>query len=270
MQNKGGRPAKRTKKALVKQPNVPVVFCNDLTGFTEEVMKLRNLPNRESLLLKFGVDEGQSFLKVTLSVIHVLAHTDTEKKTFRSRLKDSGVKKIFIVAATPGKETHENLVTILKSLDMPSFTFPFEIAADLKAVAMMTGLSSSSAATYPCPLCLWPKRDGATGGAQPMRTFESNIDDYKRWMGPEGKGNKDLNKKFNNINNLPLLIYVDPSAHIVDIFAFPCVHMHTGIFNHMFFALEKIIPEIVVWAQLLHLKRQEYHGKVYEVMRYAV
>ena len=180
MKNKRGRPQKKKRK-VTRREKVPVVYCKDLSRFTEEVIRLRRLPNHETLLLKFGVDEGQGFLKVTLSIIHLLGHTDREKTTFKSRLKDSGVKKIFIVSITPGKETYENLFTLLKSLNIPAYTFPFQIAVDLKVIAAMVGLSSSSSATFPCPICLWQKKDGADGEA-PMRTFEQALDDYERWM----------------------------------------------------------------------------------------
>lgn len=261
--DKGGRPTKK-RKVLVKQPKVPVVYCKDLNSFTEEIIKLRKLPNHESLLMKFGVDDGQSFLKVTFSIIHLLAHTQQVKRTFRDRLLDSGTGQIFIVGVTPSKETHHNLLTLLELLHLQSFSYPFQIAADLKAMAALVGLSSAGTACCPCPICIWRRSDGAKGGAE-MRTCRMVTEDYEKWMRETG-GKTTLNKNYHNINHLPLPIFNDPNMQIADLFSFPTVHMHTGIFNHIFDnALQKHFPGIMEWPRILCLKKKGYHGWVFEV-----
>jgi hypothetical protein len=120
---------------------------------------------------------------VTLSIIHIFAHLKDheENKTFLTRFKYSVVMKAFVIGAfTPAKETYENLLKLFQALNMPSFTFPYQIVADLKAMATMTGLSSAGTASFSCPICYWQKKDRAGSGAS-MRTYQEALDDYERW-----------------------------------------------------------------------------------------
>jgi hypothetical protein len=152
----------------------------------EELMKLRKLPNHESLIVKFGVDEGQSFTKIMLSLIHVLGHIHNQQNQSQPQYEDTGLKRLHMVAVTPVKETYDNLATLFKLLDIPSFNFLYQFCPDLKAMATMTGLSSAGTATCPCPICLWKRKDGASGEVAPTRTIQMNIDDYNNWIQQTG------------------------------------------------------------------------------------
>jgi hypothetical protein len=197
---------------------------------------------------------------VTLSIIHVFAHLKDheEKKTFLTRFKDSGVMNAFVIGATPAKETYKNLLKLLQALDMPSFTFPYQIAADLKAMATMTGLSSAGTASFSCPICYWQKKDLAGSGRPCGRT-------RRPWTTIGDGGKTGLNKNYHNIHQSPLPIYAKSNTSVADLFAFPTVHVHTGIVNHLFKFIEKEFPGIIEWPNRLRLKRHGYHSKVFEV-----
>ena len=104
-----GRPPKKQKLILKEKKNirkdVPVAHVEDFDNFAKEIRVQRKLPNMETLLFKCGVDEGQHLLKICLSVIHLLAEKDPSKKKFEAPFKDSGVKKVFVIAVTAAKET---------------------------------------------------------------------------------------------------------------------------------------------------------------------
>lgn len=263
--DKGGRPKKqKKKKKLQKKENVPLVHCSDLNGFIEKVIEERKLPNRETLLIKFGVDEGQSLLKVVLSVIHLTAQLQPGSKLkIMEKFKDSGVMKLFVVAVTPGKETADNMQLLFQRLNIQRLNYPFKIAADLKAMGALCGLSTTATATCPCPGCLWKKKSGAQGGFQ-LRTWGMAVDDYNRWKLETG-GKTLLNKNYHNVNHLPIPIYKSPDSLVLDMFCFPTVHILTGVFNHMHDELEKLVPGIIYWSKLIHVKQEDYNGKMFQV-----
>ena len=124
-----GRPSRKKtillrEKKTVKQ-EVPVIHVSDIDQFVKKVVEVRELPNKESLLIKIGIDEGQKLLKICLSVIHLLGESDPDKKVFEQKnAKDSGVKKVFIVGVTPAKETHSNLKTLLLLIRHRLFLIP--------------------------------------------------------------------------------------------------------------------------------------------------
>ena len=87
---------KKKKRLIVKekhsvQKEVPVVHVKDIDDFILEVVRQRQLPNTESLLLKVGLDEGQKMMKICLSVIHLLGEQDQAKKRFEEGFKDSAL-----------------------------------------------------------------------------------------------------------------------------------------------------------------------------------
>ena len=131
-----GRPKKkktiilREKKTVVQE--TPVIHVQDIGVFGGEVVPdLRGLPNIESLLFRLGIDEGQKLLKVSLSVIHLLAEMDPDKKVFEQRFKDSGVKKAFVVGVVPAKETHSNLEKLLDLIGDTAVEISTEWTLDL-------------------------------------------------------------------------------------------------------------------------------------------
>jgi hypothetical protein len=85
----------------------------------------------------------------------------------------------------------------------------------------------------------------------------------------ETGGKTGLNKSYHNVHSPPLPIYAEPDTRIADLFAFPTVHVHTGIVNHLFKFIEKEFPGIVEWPNRLRLKRRGYHSKVFEVNNHA-
>jgi hypothetical protein len=171
------------KKEVIKAEKVPVVFCSDLNGFVDKVTELRDLPNQESLVIKFSVNEGQNLLKIGVSIIHLLAHLPGHQS--KQKYLDSGVFKGFVIAVTPGKETYDNLVVFFEKAGFRDFKHPFVIPADLKAVAALVGTSSAGSATYPCPGCLWDRRIGVERRGE-LRNFGMCIETYQRWMNETG------------------------------------------------------------------------------------
>lgn len=256
---------KKKKRLIVKekhsvQKEVPVVHVKDIDDFILEVVRQRQLPNTESLLLKVGLDEGQKMMKICLSVIHLLGEQDQAKKRFEEGFKDSGVKKVMMLAVTPAKEMYENLKVLLDLIKCSSTRLRLRYSADFKCIALLCGIGAASS-THPCPFCNWKYGDGFKHAA--LRTFRMIIDQYEAWMASGGK-QCDI-KHYYNCKNNPLPVFTDPECLVLTVFCLPVLHIMQGLVNTLFKAIEAFFPGIAAWPKRLHLKREDYHGKIYKV-----
>jgi hypothetical protein len=218
---------KRKKAKVSKQPNVPVVFCKDINMFVKKVAEMRQVPNQQRLLYKFGMDDGQGFLKVDLSIIDPLATPDPKRK-FKQKLKDTAVYKCFLICQAPAKESYDNLKLLLEKISFFDFEHPFVITADLKLMAIACGTSSAGAATFPCPLCKWEKGSSEKGFEK--RSFGFNVQEHERFV-TDFKGNLKKQAKCHNTINAPLPLFFDPDMLVMDVFTCPTVHLFMGTFN---------------------------------------
>lgn len=66
--------------------DIPVVYCVDVEGLIRKIQEARKI-NGEDVLIKFGIDGGGGFFKITLSVIAAEHENKTE------RFKDGGVRR---------------------------------------------------------------------------------------------------------------------------------------------------------------------------------
>ena len=244
------------------EQEVLVVHVANIDEFIEKVMEIRKLPNEESLLLKIGVDDGQKLLKVCLSVIHLLGEMDPDKKVFEQQFKDSGVKKVFIIGITPGKETQPNLEKLLSLTGFQNTRHKIRIVTDIKAMNLILGIGCA-ASTHPCGFCHW-RSDAGDEGEWDLRTFLSILDNYQRWMDSGGK--KVELRKYFNCQNAPMKVYPDESSLVISVFCLPTLHLLQGVFNTIFQRIEAFFPAIALWPKMLKLKREEYHGRIFEVL----
>ena len=259
-----GRPARKKtmimKEKKTVEKDLPVIHVRNLDEFVEKVVTERQLPNKETLLIKLGIDEGQKMLKVCLSIIHLLAEDVPDTKAYQRRFLDSGVKKVFLVAVTPAKETYGNLRKVMELLGCQSSKLHLRISADIKCINLLCGIGCALS-TFPCPFCLWRYDAGDIGDSE-LRSFQSIIDSYNAWKESGGKA-KDL-KHFYNCKDLPLPIYNDPNQLVNSVFCCPVLHILQGIFNTMFKDAEEKFPGIAAWPKALNQKREEYHGSIFE------
>ena len=180
---------------------------------------------------------------------------------FEQRFQDSGVKKIFLLAVTPAKETYKNLESLLHLIGCDQSKLNIRVSADFKCINLLSGIGCASS-THPCPFCHWRSDAGADGEFE-LRTFQTIIENHQQWLAAGAK-EKDL-KQFFNCKNLPLPLYTDAALFILAVFCLLVLHCLQGIFNTIFREIEKWFPGIVAWPKMLHQKREEYHGRIFEV-----
>lgn len=140
------------KQTILKQP---FVYCQNIKQLCECVQAKRKCfaPH-----LKFGIDGGGGFLKITLSIQDMQRDTDDTRRqryaegVAAKEFKDSGVKKLFLIGVAPAtQENYENvqlLWSILKINDMDGWT----VATDLKLANILIGLMTH-ASSHPCTWC---------------------------------------------------------------------------------------------------------------------
>ena len=139
---------------------MPIVFCNNVSECIYTILKERGI-SADDADLKIGIDAGGGFFKVCLSVIcHEFAPKSKKRLCYgdgiaAKQLKDTGVKKLLILAIVPGMpEKYESVARVLSilKLDLIPSTFDLKYAADLKMINILLGLMSHSS-KHPCSYC---------------------------------------------------------------------------------------------------------------------
>lgn len=117
-----------------------LVYCCKLNEFVAYVLDLRN--TSDDIILKIGIDGGSNSLKICLSIQDKSLQESCDFKT--ERHKDSGVKKIFILAiGYQVEESYENLKYMFGKLNLQNllacFCGKFIIVGDMKIINMVLG-----------------------------------------------------------------------------------------------------------------------------------
>ena len=111
--------------AEIKQKSA--VYCNDLAGLIQHVIQQRRLNDNYHLI--FGIDGGKNFFKVCLSIQYshaTVGNSNFDDEGFKNPkrqkysegigvqdFKDTGVKKLFILAACKStQECYKNVINI--------------------------------------------------------------------------------------------------------------------------------------------------------------
>lgn len=235
-----------------------LVYCNDVLGLINRVKEARNLNDPH---LKFGIDGGGGFLKVCLSVqtpdpvVRDLRQKYVEGVAAK-KFKDSGVKKLFILAVVAGtQENYENVHHLWSLLHINNF--PGTIATDLKLANILVGIMSHSS-SFPCTWCFAGKENLDTCGEK--RTMDNCRKNYVEWEKINFK--KSLAKKYRNCSNAPVLSRgTNDTRQILDIIAPPELHLMLGVVNTLYNRMkEEYDVECQKWAKRCNATQDFVHG----------
>lgn len=126
----------------------PVIFCNNPEEFIHSIVIERGITN-EDIFLRLSIDEGKGFLKISGNL--VLKNPANERSPFLT----SGVKKTFILAIAPMKESYESIRILLPKLNLNfSNNVEQQYSQDLKCCNIVFGFGNHKS-TYPCIYCFW-------------------------------------------------------------------------------------------------------------------
>ena len=247
----------------------PFVFCHDLDEFIARILFLRddeNLNNED----KLGFDDGKGILKLTLSLYdpedRIPLQPDTNTRTLRSgsnssvsKFKNSGVNKIFLLAASPKTpESYANCKVVLDRVLTGNVKYHF--AADLKMANICLGIMSH-ASTHPFPYCEGTKN--VFEDEAPERCMAKISEYHNKWKDESGK--KATLKNYLNCSNEPLLLGShDPSTAVLSIVPPPALHIKLGIVNKLYAELYRVLPQLDEWPEALYIQKEQYHGQTFE------
>ena len=216
------------------------VVCHDIPGFIAHIKQIRGLD--DNFIVRIGMDSGGGYFKITVNIIkrHATSSTSQASKRQKNGPKDSGEKKLFILAIFPNiSETYLNMSRLLTFLDFRSLSSNIRYAMDLKMINVMLGLQAHGC-TFPCCFCTW--RNGTKGeayfvktGYRPnptpkTRTFAGQrllATAYQNARGVE----KDPKRHYSTVE-FPLVIGGQFEA-IMHRISPPELHLYTGIVNHI-------------------------------------
>jgi hypothetical protein len=98
-----------------------------------------------------------------------------------------GVKKIFILAIAPCKETYDNVKLLIEKICLQHFEKDWKLAADLKFINTFCGIGPHSS-SFPCYLCTW--KNNSTNGKGPPRSFSEIRECHARWVAETNRNEK--------------------------------------------------------------------------------
>lgn len=253
----------KTVKKVESSNEQTIIYCNKLSAYIDYIKNKRDVSDCH---LKFGIDGGGGSLKVCLSIQSLditnnVKSTENEKKRQKysdgvgyTDFKDSGVKKLFILAIAPGaQENYMNVFQIWNLLDINDLLYT--VATDLKLANILTGLMAHSS-TYPCTWCCANKNELHERGE--FRTIGNCKSYYDAWV-KNGSKKKDAKNYQCCIN--PPIFSGDDSKKILDIIPPPELHLMLGVVNTMVDNMEKECEESTEsWIRKCNVKREVANG----------
>lgn len=241
-----------------------VVYCKDVKGLIAHVIEKRKI---RDVHLKFGIDGGREYLKLcaVIQSVNTDEVDDTNDERQRQKLKDgvrkkdfkdSGVKKLFILAIAHGvQEKYENVLKIWNMLNINELSNDYTIATDFKLANVLTGLMAHSS-TCPCTYCNVKKDSLENQGV--LRTVGSCIQNYESWK--ENGSDKKKAKDFDCCVNPPIF-YANKYTTILSIIPPPELHLLLGVVNTLVDKLSEECSDIAnKWIKECNVKRETTNG----------
>ena len=244
--------------------NKPLVYCNDLQQL---VMNAEGSRGKSYSNVKIGIDGGGGFLKVCLTLHNV---NNSEQIAQRQRysdgvaaktLKDTSVKKLFIVALTPNvPENYRNVVFVWQKLGVEQLQQKWTVATDLKLANVLVGLMAHGS-NHPCTWCTVSRDNLRLGRAGESRTLGSLRQMFWSWK--HSNTAKTSAKDHGNVVHPPVF-QLSNSTKVIDIVPPPELHLLIGPVTTMYHGLQKIWAHgAEEWARQCGVREQERHGGVF-------
>ena len=234
------------------------VLCTDVSSLIEEVMKVRQRSIDDDTIIRIGLDGGGGFFEVCLSIFNLNDPYPRADTCLSKKFKESGVKKVFILAIAPGiPESYVNVKRIWLNLKLDSLKYKYTLATDLKLCNIILGMMSHSSC-HPCCWCDVDKNDLVTKGKQ--RTLEGLMKLF--WSYFESQASKEDAKLYGNVIQSPILNNTEEDTSYKG-HPPPELHLLIGPVNTTYKGLENVWPESEKWLKAFNVKQTDYHGGSY-------
>ena len=250
---------KETK--IIENYEQSTVVCTDIPKFIDQIIEKRSLQDCDSLLIKVGIDGGGGFLKFCLGVFDMDNLVSGLQTGLAKKFKDSGVKKVFLVATAPGvSEDYVNVKKIWLNLGLHKMNRKYTFATDLKLCNVLLGLMTHSSC-HPCCWCEIERGNLVNKGKS--RTIASLNKLF--WDFFEAKTDKSEAKHYGNVIHPPIISdNLDDSTLVIEVFPPPELHLLIGPVNTLYDGLEKVWPRSEEWLNICNVKKTDYHGGKFE------
>lgn len=238
--------------------NATVAYCTNLESLIQNVTEKRSVSNYH---LKFGIDGGGKFLKVTLSIQATdnLLNENKGRQKYQDGIsaknfKDTGVNKLLILAlAHNTQENYENVRQLWQTLKIDNFSGT--IATDLKLANILVGIISHSS-IYPCTWCYASKDNLNVCGE--YRTVQNTTDNYDKWC--KSGACKAKAKEYKNCIHPPIFS-LEKDRSFLHIIPPPELHLMLGMVNTLYkHLLENCEEDAIMWAKECHVTRDVRHN----------
>jgi hypothetical protein len=133
---------------LQKDDSIPVIYCKNVTALADRILDDRKLSHQD-VFLRVSIDEGQSFLKVSASL--VIKNPAKEQK---DDYKSTGVKRTFLLAISPVQEKYNSVAVLLSLIKLEDISPQYQVVftQDLKCFNLVMGIGAHSS-KHPCLFC---------------------------------------------------------------------------------------------------------------------
>ena len=245
----------------------PAVYCSNIIDFVSELMQHRGLDPGD-VKLKVGLDKGRGHLKMVLSLYNpgeVMRTKGGGRVTMEmgigSGIDDSllGKKKIMIIAIVPDIPENYHNLQMLYDLTRVN-TVSYQQTGDLKAINLILGLMSSSAA---CGCCYCQAQRGTeewTNGGARLRSITSLSDNNLKFQA-SGRDKSKAKVISANVVEKSLIFDEDdePSMLVLEKCPPPALHLKLSL-NHILVELSRVWPPLLNWLRSKHIVLEPYHG----------
>ena len=231
---------------------LPMIICIDTRRL---LRRLSEHHGRTIRIVHHGVDNGKGFLKWDMTL-----EFEPEEKAVK--IPDNSQKRVIMLCVIPeAAESNALFAEVYRLLNLPVDEYFHSFHADLKAIALATGIECG-AASYPCCYCERkmtvdvPNEKQLTAGT--MRSCKSNRRHCKQF-----KKSKDKTaKKYFSCNAAPIKSFPDDTL-IITWSRLPELHL----FLHVNYYIDNICrchPPATAWYEHYHQTRSPFHGEAFQ------
>ena len=189
-------------------------------------MQKRSLENSKYLLVKVEIDSGGGFFRICLSAFDMDNLVSHSKVDLSKKFKDSGVNKVFLVAAVPDvPENYQKVKKLWLNLGLQNLDRRFKIATDVKLCNTILNMMSHSSC-HPCCWCDVEESDLRKEGTQ--RTKASLNSPF--WDYIEANTNKREAKCYGSVMHLHIVSSnLNNNTPVIEVLHLPELHLLIGL-----------------------------------------
>jgi len=251
----------------------PIAMCTNVQEFLRRFIAARGKKPSDVQLLKIGIDAGGKSLKFMLQLLFkgdfllstAEATCDADDKKWRKMLKDSGVRRVLLVAVAPNvAENYDNVNNILQKLKLEELEAFLPnartcVAVDLKMMILMLGLKGAQA-KFGCPYCCY-SRWHHHNEEEEERTICTLTAESSEAAKKLAEGRKLEALDFHSSAGRPPMPLTQKFKNIAASMPLPMLHIMLGIVGSLYKEIHRLMPDTAQrWLDLARISTNRARG----------